>query len=664
MKKNLRWVLSALIILALAGVASADIFYAASNYNAGSVGVIRGNSRSGYEINPKLVSNYNGDTAGFAFHDHEGNLRALVRERSSGIGDSVWVYGPPNFSTPIFNRKGYGSNIHAIASDGDDLYLVTYESYPVGPEDTGEVIRVNMRNGYTVTNRYHNKKFLYAGFLPAAGSVNWAWPHGEGVMVHNDKVYVMFGMSDPSKNIDYAPTEIVEFNRDLTPTGDKAVLKEGIQIGKNSLTMAMYNGKLYVGCIGGRQGTGVFGDVWEVDLGSPNTAGDMTAKQALDFENVTGVLAGAGWGAYGVDFTDDGTAFILAGGYNSAMDFKGRLFKIPAADLAAGGATAINALVTAHDFTNASGHSWWDGVTWDAKSQTVWIMAGTHLFAFDKDGNVKRDFTPAELGEDIYSVALFNEKIPDGPGITAADPPPAAVGDIPPGIVPVSSSDVRIVKAEGETVEKVLDGLGISTDKAPLFRINKNNDQLEIDPAVLQNLLGEHLSQEEFTNVDFDKTMPVGVFETQNNAVQANETALVTYKANFGLLAGYNFDSFMLMKLKTDGKIEELRRAESWAEMSAAKYIITDESGEPQSGTVEDKEYSVSIAIENGSLYDWSPAAQTVIDPSSFVPIGGTDYTQDTGEDSGGMPGGCAAGAGGFAALAALAMILYRKKRG
>jgi hypothetical protein len=414
----------AVLLSVLGDEAYANIFYAASNYNAGSVGVIRGNSRDGYAINAKLVSNFNGDTSGFSFHDHNGNLRALVRERAPGVEDTVWIYAPSDYNSPILNRRGFGSNIHAIASDGNDLYLVTYESYPSGPEDTGEVIRVDMRNDYTVKNRYHNPKFFYAGFS------DYAWPHGEGVMLYKDKVYVMFGMSDPSKILDYAPTEIVEFDRDLTPTGRKAVLSDsGTQIGKNALSMTLYGDKIYVGCIGGRQGTNVYGDIWEIDM---NDFGSAPPRQALDFERVTGVLAGAGWGTYGVDFTDDGTAFILAGGYDRAMNFMGRLFKIPASDLAAGGQNAIDGLVSAHDFTNASGHSWWDGVMWDAKSDTVWCMAGTHLFAFGKDGSVIHDFTPLELGEDLYSIALFNETLPEKPGDETTDPE----GETPSGGMP------------------------------------------------------------------------------------------------------------------------------------------------------------------------------------------------------------------------------------
>ncbi|MDR3164411.1 MAG: hypothetical protein LBU13_02435 [Synergistaceae bacterium] len=659
MRKKLLLVLSVLMILAQIRTASADIFYAASNYEAGMVGQIRGSSSSGYVIDAKMVSNFNGDAQGLSFIDHDGNLRAMVRERASGAGDVVSIYAPSDFSRPILNHSGFGSNIHAVTSYGDDLYLVTYESYPSGPEDTGEVIRVDMRNGYALKARYQYQRFVYDGFLPAAGSINWAWPHGEGVMVHNNKVYVMFGISDPSKIVDYAPTEIVEFNRDLTPTGDKAILKEGIQIGKNSLTMAMHNGKLYVGCIGGRQGVGVFGDVWEINLGDANTAGDMSARQVLDFEQVTGVLAGAGWGAYGIDFTDDGTAFILAGGYDNSMDYKGRLLKIPAGELTKGGQDAINALEIKHDFTDASGHSWWDGVTWDAKSSTVWCMAGTHLFALDKDGNFKRDFTPSELGEDIYSVALLNEPQPRGPGVVAADPPEAAKDFKDGNVVAVPKNKVSFfeIGSEEDVLEKLSEeNLTVDLDGRALFQLG-GAGQLELDVWAVE---GENVNIS--STFDHDSVTPIPVFRAESGG--SGSTSLVTVKMDFKgtKLVGYDFDKLMLMKLKNDGTtLERFRRVNDWTDMTDGTFIVTDEEENQASGTIAAAAYLISAAVRDGGDYDWSADNNIVIDPN-FMAI--ESDPEDPPASGGGMPSGCAAGSSGLMVLAALGLLLYGRKRG
>jgi hypothetical protein len=474
----------------------------------------------------------------------------------------------------------------------------------------------------------------------------------------------MFGMSDPSKTIDYAPTEIVEFNRDLTLTGDKAVLKEDAQIGKNSLTMAMYNGKLYVGCIGGRQGPGVYGGIWEVDLGKPNVQDDMAARQALDFEDVTGVLAGAGWGAYGIDFTDDGTAFILAGGYNPSMDFKGRLFKIPGAELAKGGQNALSALSTARDFTNASGHSWWDGVTWDSKSQTVWCMAGTHLFAFYKDGTYKKDFDPATLGEDIYSVAVFNENFPAGGGGDIEDPPvPVDVALNYTDVEIVSSADVEIITLkETQTAFDVLSAdlpPEISMDLAAALKINEVNGEylLEVDVPVII----DKMNSDDYLNINFEKILSPPAFSATTQ--KSGGIALVTMEMDFSRSAGYSFDKLMMFKLTKYGGMDKLTKADSWEDMTDGTFIITDENGTPQSGAIGERKYFYSVAIKDNGVYDWSTRDKFVIDPGLQAPESGMVYDTSGAEGGGGMPGGCASGTGGLAALAALAMILCGRKR-
>jgi hypothetical protein len=41
-------------------------------------------------------------------------------------------------------------------------------------------------------------------------------------------------------------------------------------------------------------------------------------------------------------------------------------------------------------------------------------MAGNDLYAFDSDGKIIRVFTPAELGDNIYSVAIFDADVYGG----------------------------------------------------------------------------------------------------------------------------------------------------------------------------------------------------------------------------------------------------------
>jgi hypothetical protein len=90
-----------------------------SNYSTGSAGVIR-KSNDGYEVLPRLIVNLGRDAAGFSFKDHNGSVRALIREYQYGPNDAVYIYSPSNLNNwaPIKNgnRNDWGSNIHTVAS--------------------------------------------------------------------------------------------------------------------------------------------------------------------------------------------------------------------------------------------------------------------------------------------------------------------------------------------------------------------------------------------------------------------------------------------------------------------------------------------------------------------------------------------------------------------
>jgi hypothetical protein len=374
------------------GGAEADVFYAVSNYNNGSAGVIAKNG-SEYSTLKNLVSNFAGDACGFTFRDHNGDQRAMIREYNYGPNDGVYVYEPSAFGTPLINRSDWGSNIHAAVSgpDGKYLYLATYESYKSGSrnQDTGEVIRVDTQNGYTPDRRYQYEAFVGdAGFESS--------PHGEAIEIWNGKIYVLFGVSYNGVN-EYEPTEIVEFDAELNRLRSVRLRDENGSIGKNAMRMAAFGGKLYVANMGGYQGPRSWGDIWEVDMES------MTARRALDGHDVPYIVDGqaVNVGMYGVDFAPDGTAFILTGSYSADYVFRARLFITTASRLSEGDVgTAVV------EYTDKRGYSW--DILWDEAADTLWCMVGTGLEARTKDGGLIRTFTPSELGDNIYSVSLLD----------------------------------------------------------------------------------------------------------------------------------------------------------------------------------------------------------------------------------------------------------------
>jgi hypothetical protein len=382
------------------GTAGADVFYAVSNYSTGSAGVVAKDGGS-FSVYKDLVSNFGVDAAGFTFRDAGGAERAMIREYNYGPNDTVYVWDPDNFKTPVLNSSGWGSNVHAAASSGQYLYLATYESYAAGAtvpggEDTGEVVRVDMGDGYKRDRAYQYKRHAENG--------NTVSPHAEDIHIEGGKIYVLYGM--PYNGVSqYEPSEVVEFDSGLNVLRKVQLKDSSGKAARNAVTMAGYGGKLYVAAMGGYQGPKSWGDVWEVDIGT------MAARQILDGHDIPYTVDGeaVNVGMYGVDFAPDGTAFLLAGSYSGSYAFRARLFVTTAGRLSAGDAGSVAA-----EYDSNPGYSW--GVLWDEGDSALWCMAGRSLEARGKGGEPLRSFTPAELGDNVYSVSLLDGFSPPGGG--------------------------------------------------------------------------------------------------------------------------------------------------------------------------------------------------------------------------------------------------------
>jgi hypothetical protein len=393
------------ISIGFVGRAEADVFYAVSNYSNGAAGVIAKNG-SDYSVYKNVASNFGLDAWGFTFRDHNGAERAMIREYHYGPNDGVYIYNPADWKNPVFNGSNWASNIHATAASGQYLYLASYERYAGGGgnQDTGEVVRVDMKNGYAPDKRYQYESFT-------GDSDYIASPHGEAIEILDGKIYVLFGVSYNGVS-QYEPTEIVEFDAELNRL--RAVKLESSSggtktTGKNAMRMTVYDGKLYVACIGGYQGPDSWGDLWEVD---PK---NMTARQVLDGRDIRHELndgSTAAVGIYGVQFASDGTMFILAGSYDSDYTFRARLFVTTVEKLENGDLGEAENFAAAMEYTNKHGYSW--DILWDERTSTLWCMTGTSLEARSKSGELIRSFTPSELGDNIYSLSLLDDYTDSG----------------------------------------------------------------------------------------------------------------------------------------------------------------------------------------------------------------------------------------------------------
>ena len=228
----------------------------------------------------------------------------------------------------------------------------------------------------------------------------------EALTTYNGKIYALVGKSDTNVwPVSYDPSKIVELDADLNVLRSR-VLNDGTNAAKNSLSLALYSGKLYVGSVGDDMG-GEAGDVWEVDIAS------WTARQVLDVDP---------YGVYGLTIANDGTVFLLVGGYNSiTWNFDATLYVTTVTALSAGAS-----LGSSISISSTGGYSW--GLAWSESDQTLWVMAGEKLQARDKNGILKKTFFSSGLGYGVYSITTWRDR--GGLFYTASDYSSGAAGFI------------------------------------------------------------------------------------------------------------------------------------------------------------------------------------------------------------------------------------------
>ena len=244
----------------------------------------------------------------------------------------------------------------------------------------------------------------------ALGGVAGADSHYEALAAYQGKVYALKNEETGSyPSFVYFPSEIVEFNEDLT-VSRSMVLDDGTSAAKNSGFLARYGGKLYIGSTGSGLPNTEWGAVWEVDIAS------WTARQILNVSD-TGVDPFAG--ISGLAIANDGTAFLLVGGYDDSFNFSATLFITTVAALANGNTGS------GMPISSEGGYSW--GIAWSEFDQTLWMMAGSELQARSKSGGITEAFNTSQLGNNINTISplegragLFYTAVPDDYSSTSA----------------------------------------------------------------------------------------------------------------------------------------------------------------------------------------------------------------------------------------------------
>ncbi|MDR1048666.1 MAG: hypothetical protein LBL51_02830 [Synergistaceae bacterium] len=616
--------LTALLWLLIASSAGADIFYAVSNYDNGSIGTIA--KRGGaYTVDRDLVTNFGVDAWGFTFRDNNGAERAMIREYNYGPDDRVFLWDPSDWSKPKINKKGWASNIHAVATGSPNdryLYLTTYESYSGSGtlQETGEVARVDMERGYVADKRYRYEPFNTAGHM--------SQPHGEAIHAEGGYVYVLFGISY-NGFAEYDPSEIIEFNEDLSIRRRVKLLENpGNIAGKNPMRMACYDGRLYVACMGGFQGPDSWGDIWEVDRAS------MTARRVLDGRDIPHDLGGgrtAAVGMYGIQFASDGTAYILAGSYDADYVFRARLFVTTAAALSSGDPGTVRA-----SYSGVPGYSW--EILYDEDAETLWCMTGRNLEARKKDGGLIRTFYPSELGDNIYS---FSPLRGDAVKTLAAHLPglPGNVGTTAPAVQDKSDLGVFAALTGVAQGDFGVDGGGILIKKDVAY---------EKASAL-------------YGSGSFKDVKPLPAIRASLSP--GEDTFALRYQLTGASLLAQNPSDVRVMKIRgSDAKAFTYASGGSADGTFRIVYGGGDHTGAIVSGNV----YDLVLFIGNGGDFDLDPSPNGVADPPSVVGtksvITGSD--NNSGRGGGGESGGgCDAGFGWAWLFAAACLFVPRANR-
>jgi hypothetical protein len=343
----------------------------------------------------------------FSFTDHSGGERILVRENIDAPTDRVTIYTPGKWSGSdvIKNGDWFGDNIYDVTTFKQYLYLVTYQREDGTEQDSGQVIRINMENGY---ENVDVKSYDLKGYTGNDGK-KWL-RSGVGIEEYNGKIYVVTGVHyttpGPLGIRYWEPGNVIEFDENLVPTERSA------NIGKSpgGLTggAALHGGKLYIGCLGSSLGTVTEdGGYWVVDLAT------MKSDKIIDLNNYEELGLDGPYSGSGIDIAPDGTAFLMLLRYGDDWKSIAKLYVTSANKMASNDpiGTEIQGA-----FTGKDGISW--GVIYDKNDGLFWCMAGTNLEARDRDGNIipNREFTPGMLEGRITSVAVVKDASGDGSG--------------------------------------------------------------------------------------------------------------------------------------------------------------------------------------------------------------------------------------------------------
>ncbi|WP_312200726.1 hypothetical protein [Anaerospora hongkongensis] len=378
---------------------------------AGAITGIRSALPATFSAAKGRVNKLNGDPTMYFFKDADGNLRAVVAQYIYKNGSAtlalIRIYDVTLENwLPVTDWITWPGikNLHDIVVQGDYLYGIDY--------DEAKVVKIDMNDGYTQIGTYT--------FLPTDGYES----HGVALASAHGYIYALFTtVKAPWGTADYQLSTVVQLNVD----GDDPLKVRQVNAGKNAFTLERHtvNGTnyLYAASIGGKQQYGTHNpDSALTVIALDGSSGAMTPHTALKAGSLTGPAADK-FDIRDIAFSDDGTAYVLAGCYNTAgTHLVGNLYKTTAAVINGKTEAPLSDLGTPLATFDTAGYLWallYENVA-AVNADRLWFVKGNQIDIYKPDGSSARSFMPAELGTGDVNVHLNSVTlIGQAPGLTA-----------------------------------------------------------------------------------------------------------------------------------------------------------------------------------------------------------------------------------------------------
>ena len=340
-------------------------------------------SRTGTEVDEtvqkaKIKFSDNGDVQPFNFMNGPMSMlwfRKYVFNTQASIASPI-VKAQGDWSDPVAQTAWSAIlNGHCAASKGDLLIAGDYDQGNLA------VIRMNGDPAYNQIQSYT--------FPDELKEEDVAY-HIEAVAFLDDDLCVLFNGNQGGGYDNYVQGYVVRYtvNSDGTLS-----YKDSVRVGKNSFSLNLYGGKLYVPSIGGMQQAGSANEEASVYIVSVNALSKkLVSKKVVLPAGIVG------------DFRDialaDDEVYVLTGFYTSDYSkLTGKLYKTPVSNLAASSPAAWTEM---QDISQA-GYLW--GI--HAESNTrFWFVKGQRIQVFTNASAVVpetapyRDFTMEQLTDD------------------------------------------------------------------------------------------------------------------------------------------------------------------------------------------------------------------------------------------------------------------------